>query len=409
MGPGELTACFRDLWHHCPDDFPVFKRQYLPQEQQERERLLADYAGKLKKMRESRQSPSAEISADRFFEGFREAMHRVYGYPPEALDLILHPGMKKASSQFYARAREFDPRLDKEEIFQAMRNAWIMNGLQLLMDIPPSCTPAVLGYSLLYPYTDNLLDDPAIAAVEKAEFSDRFREWLQGKPATPAGRHEEKILFLLGMIGEQYPRELYPGVHNSLLAIHGAQARSLGLMGGGELTPGEILSISFEKGGTSVVADGYLVSGHPGDAVEKFLFGYGIWLQLFDDIQDLAEDAEAGTRTLFTQAEDPGQRSRLVNRTFHFGRRVMEEVIRCPSEIRERFGEVILYSIETMLIQSVGLNPGWFPAAYSAALEVHSPVSFRYLLAQQKKGGNGRLRLIRQLAGLQERLGPVAG
>src|SRR4030067_480163 len=49
----------------------------------------------------------------------------------------------------------------------------------------------------------------------------------------------------------------------------------------------------------SVLANGYLVAGRLDPADEDFCFGFGTFLQLADDLQDVAEDADCGHRTLF--------------------------------------------------------------------------------------------------------------
>ena len=52
-------------------------------------------------------------------------------------------------------ARQFDPNLGMADIIQACRNAWTACGLQPLLGVRMAITPSVLGYSLLYPYSDN--------------------------------------------------------------------------------------------------------------------------------------------------------------------------------------------------------------------------------------------------------------
>lgn len=46
----------------------------------------------------------------------------------------------------------------------------------------------------------------------------------------------------------------------------------------------ETLTVYLAKGGASVLADGYLVAGKLTKDQEYFLFGYGAYLQLLDDI-----------------------------------------------------------------------------------------------------------------------------
>ena len=61
-----------------------------------------------------------------------------------------------------------------------MRNVWIMNGVQLMADVPVKITPSVFAYSMIYPYSDNFLDDPNVTEEEKQAFSKRFNQRLHG-------------------------------------------------------------------------------------------------------------------------------------------------------------------------------------------------------------------------------------
>jgi len=53
------------------------------------------------------------------------------------------------------------------DIFQASRNAWTTNGLQIILGMPARLTPAIFGYSMLYPCTDNYLDHPGVSTADK--------------------------------------------------------------------------------------------------------------------------------------------------------------------------------------------------------------------------------------------------
>jgi hypothetical protein len=324
-------------------------------------------------------------------------MKRVYDYSDEAIAILFRPDMTQVSRSFFDQARAFDPTLKSEEIYQAMRNVWIMNGVQLLLGVRVELTPSIFAYSLLYPYSDNILDDPALTHREKLSFSTRFELRLRAAGEMGASHGERKISELVGLIESQYPRARFPEVYASLLAIHNAQTRSLRLNSKSEnLSREEILSISFDKGGASVLADGFLAAGRLSMEIQRFLFGYGIWLQLLDDIQDIPEDLSAGTQTLFAAKDQSESRMSLINRTIHFGRSVMKEISCCPADICIPFSKVIVQSVEMMLIQSIGINNRYFNSDYCEKMEYYSPVSFRYLLEAKKEGTPGRLKMITQ-------------
>jgi hypothetical protein len=69
----------------------------------------------------------------------------------------------------------------------------------------------------------------------------------------------------------------------------------------------------------------------------------------------------------------------------------------CSSDVYVRFSEIMVQSIELMLIQSVGLNHRYFPQDYCSRMEVFSPVGFGFLRDARKKGTPGRMRMITRL------------
>jgi hypothetical protein len=68
-------------------------------------------------------------------------------------------GFLEATTAFARMARRFDPAITSAEIYQAARNVWTANFLQLLLGMPVRVTPAIFAYSMLYPYSDNYLDE----------------------------------------------------------------------------------------------------------------------------------------------------------------------------------------------------------------------------------------------------------
>ena len=124
-------------------------------------------------------------------------------------------------------ARRFDEGLNMADIIQACRNAWTACGLQPLLGTAVQLTPSITGYSLLYPYSDNYLDQDGVPNDEKLRFSERFRRLLQGEELALANRRERALQLLIAMIEGQYSRVRYPQVFESLLAIHRAQEQSV--------------------------------------------------------------------------------------------------------------------------------------------------------------------------------------
>ena len=146
------------------------------------------------------------------------------------------------------QARRFDPALSATDIFQASRNVWTAAGLQVLLGQPLELTPAIFAYSMLYPYTDNLLDDPHASAEAKSAFNQRFRARLQGE--SPRARRT--------IASARYWRwwrrskasttgGSYPDVYRSLLAIQNAQESSVGLRREAGLPPDKCSTASSPR------------------------------------------------------------------------------------------------------------------------------------------------------------------
>ena len=194
---------------------------------------------------------------------------------------------------------------------------------------------------------------------------------------------EQVIFKLVEMIEKQYPRSAYPQVFESLLDIHRAQGRSLKLMRR-SAAPGEVdvLGLSFEKGGTSVLADGYLVSGSLDEAQREYTFGHGIFAQLLDDMEDIEQDNQAGRLTLYSQPAGHWPLDALANRTIHFGRNVLMQLD--IFEVEEPLRELIRRGADLLLIDTIGRTDRYYTGSYLRELEAHSPFRFSFLNKQRK-------------------------
>jgi len=315
---------------------------------------------------------------------------------PEAIELITG-GFLPAGIELARWAQGFDPHLSRAGVIQATRNAWTACGLQPLLGAQLKLTPAILGYSLIYPYSDNFLDGKGTAREEKLSFSERFGRRLRGEHPASADEDEACLWQLVGLIERQYPRGAYPAVYASLLAIHRAQAESIGQMdAGAELCEEELLGITCGKGGTSVLADACLVRGSLTESEAEFAFGWGVLLQLGDDLQDLAEDLERGSLTLFTRAAREGQPlDGPAAQLLCFGEDVfarLEALPRAHAILRD----LLRKSWRSLVLMAVARHAEFFSAKFAAELEAESPFRFAFLRAHGEKL-TGRAGLMEQL------------
>jgi hypothetical protein len=320
-----------------------------------------------------------------------EAAKVTLGLEDQHIAALESYGFVEAIQEFVRKARRFDSAISAADLYQAGRNAWSMIFIQLMLGLTVEVTPSVLAYSLLYPYTDNYLDDPAVTLGEKTSFSARFRQRLEGGRVSPANSHEHKIFDLLGMIEVQYGRDLYPEVYDGLIAIHRAQTNSLNLQHRIlSKSAVDVEGIIFEKGGTSALADAYLVAGSLTGPQRELMFYYGAFTQLMDDLEDVDDDLRSGIMTMFSQTARHGPLDALTNRCIHFGAGLLESIHAFVVPGLEPLEEIMRVCITPIIIDSAGRAGHFYSRSYLAELEKHFPFRFSNL-KQQRKKAMGRL------------------
>jgi hypothetical protein len=375
------------LWHSCsnrqPQPGPTYSRQDQRRREKAYDRALAEVE------QEARAKPAT--AADR-----RESQARTtasFGrFSTEALDL--EPGATRLlTSDFLpvgtglARwARRFDPSLSKEDIVQACRNAWTACGLQPLFGEQIELTPSILGYSLLYPYTDNYLDQPSITADDKHHFSDRFRQRLRGNSIHANNQHESALWELVSLVEGQYPRDLHLGVYDCLLAIHRAQEDSIA-----QLSPdhpcsaADLLQLSCAKGGSSVLADACLARGSLTEQESRFAFRWGVLLQLGDDLQDVREDLRRGSATLFSRAAALRiPMDHLAGQLLSFSDCIAADMDALPQG-SPMLKNLLRMSWRSLIVNAVAESHRFFTRSYLGEIERSSPFRFDFLRARRNR------------------------
>jgi len=368
-------------WSHRAGPWSASGPRYTPREQRHREkawdRALDDVRRTCR-----RRAPDAEA---RLTQSFARFAAEALDLGPDAIDLLTH-GFLPVGTQLARWAHRFDPALSHADITQAARNAWTACGIQPLLGAPLRLTPSILAYSLLYPYSDNYLDQRAITHHDKVRFSRRFRSRLRGEALQEAGPHESAIWHLVRLIEDEFPRAQHPQVFNSLLAIHAAQEESVRQLDEcGRLSPPELLRISCAKGGTSVLADAFLVRGALSPAEFEFAFLWGVVLQLGDDLQDIREDLDRGSDTLFTRAVRAGQPlDSLVEQLLNLSESVaarMDALPHAPALNKN----LLRMSGRSLVLMAIAQARTCFTPAFLARMEPSSPFRFKFLARRKQK------------------------
>jgi hypothetical protein len=307
------------------------------------------------------------------------------GLEDEAVHLLTD-GFLPIGTQFAQWARRFDPDLSLADTTQACRNAWTVCGIQPLLGDRMQMTPAIIGYSLLYPYSDNYLDSEKISIERKLAFSARFRDRLCGLHLAPRDPHETSVWAMVRLIEEQYPRQHFPRVYECLLAIHQAQENSMAqLKRSRTATEAELLRLSCAKGGTSVLADACLAHGFLSDKEARFAFAWGVLLQLGDDLQDVEEDLKHGSATLFSRSASARvPLDNLVRQLLAFSECVADQIDRLPHG-DPALKRLLRMSWRSLILMAVARSPRFFTPAFLAELEPASSFRFGFLRARQKR------------------------
>lgn len=382
------TDRYTEIWKTCPANLPQFSKEYSSGEKFLKEHTLDQFLQSIKTFRKQRisRTPMAEADQKKFFANTRGFLRDGLDFTDEQLEMMFSDEMIAVTKVFVQQARAFDTKLSFPNIFQACRNVWIMNGLQLIMGRPMQLTSSIFAYSMLYPYTDNVIDDPLISNFEKMIFSDRFRKRLSGQILKPSNHTERAIFRLVEMIEAEYSRTEFPEVFASLLDIHDAQTASMELIHPDEpISETETLKICLAKGGTSVLADGYLVAGKLTEEQRYFLFGYGAYLQLLDDIQDVEEDYQAGLMTVFSGNAFQRFLDEKLNKTYWFGEEVMKSLDFFESHHIGLFKSLMRKSMDLFITEAIAQNPETYSSEYVSDFEIYSPYHFAYIRKRKEQ------------------------
>ncbi len=310
----------------------------------------------------------------------------VLGLSYEQLAVLENEALIQSSQEFYRRARQFDPEIPDAAIFQASRNVWTSNYLQVLLGLEIQLTPAIFAYSMLYPVSDNFLDDPARSKAEKIVFNQKFCAWLKGEPAEASGKHEVQVKRLVEMIEGQYERSLFPQVYESLLAIHCAQDESMRLPQA-PVPPHsvDVVGITFKKGGTSVLADGVLAAGELTPRQMEIIFNYGAFAQMMDDQEDVEADLKERSLTIFSEAARAGRLDRTMNRLFAYSTLLLKDLDEFATPRSKPLIELSLKGIDLLLIDACLRTRKYYSWRYMHRLERFFPVRFGYMQQLRSK------------------------
>lgn len=280
-------------------------------------------------------------------------MEQTIGISPWSADTLFSEAYLTCSEAFVKRAKIVAPDLSTVGIFQALRNLWTMNSMQIYLNSPIQLTDAMFAYSMLYPLTDNYLDSPERSKAEKYNFNGRFRTKIATGEADAFTPEESRIFEMIDLIAGDFDRVAFPSVYEALLAILDGQNMSLHQQDSPGPYQKDILGISIYKGGSSVLADAYLIKGTLTPEQERFAFYYGVLLQFADDLQDLKTDAKEGHATIFNLQVKHGHLEALACKYLNLMTHFFETIFEPSSDQSVALKEIMSKSLELLIFTAL--------------------------------------------------------
>lgn len=385
--PDLLEKCCRDWWN-CPSCFPDFSHDFTVSGQTENEKAFEKITDEvIVKLNDFRKNQISRIGGNQSeSDQWLGVISNMFQVDIEALAFFRSCGVLESIRNFVQLAHHFDPGLKWVDIYQAARNVMTANFVQLVLGLPVKLTPSIFAYSMLYPYTDNYLDAADITLEMKSGFNDRFYKRIIGETVVPLDERETRISELFDMIEKEWDRRLYPDVYESLKAIYSAQVKSLDLIGM-DSSPFEkdILRVSMEKGGTSVLADGFLAAGSLTEEQVNLFFGFGSFTQLMDDFEDIELDRRDDRCSIFTVTSPYWKLDNLTNRFIHYGRTVLLPLNQYASPAIPYLLSIMDKVIDAYLIETIRTNRPYFNQSYIRRANGYSPFKPDCIRKQKRK------------------------
>lgn len=374
-------------WHSMPDTFPDFLREFSQDEKDANGELVSQLLERLRDMpdepsEEQREQIKGELAV--FLEK-EQIIHAKKYISDELMDEF-----RENIELFIKKTKAFDESLSRESIWQAMRNYLIYAIIVNLQGQRQNCRDTILGYSLLYPYTDNYIDRFHRGRGSRDSYNALIRRVLTGQAVCPQDDYEEKTRQLLELVLDHYSGdpEKRKEAAALLLLMLDAQEKSIRQMrrfGAAGITADEILRISSYKGGVSVFLD-YLFGidldeSSMTEAEMAFYLSFGLILQLADDLQDIKEDRKNRIRTLMTFCRCKRRREATVNRLLHFTQSCITDFHPKNPELKP----FVLQNCRLLLLTAVAQNAKCFSGKYMKKVEPYLPLSLKQIKSYSEK------------------------
>lgn len=379
-----------ELWKGLPTSFPEFLVEVEEAKKRRNEAIIQEMAGQWRKRIKAFPTKQEEQ------KNWKQEMDKLIGEFLAKEQLL---GIKDHMSQetfeafqaetkrFVRKTRSFDSKLTMENIWQALRNYFIYAVIADLQGQKQECKETAFSYSLLYPYTDNYIDEKRHTRQQKEAYNNMIYDVLHDMPVMPKERLEEKTCKLLHRLVDSYVGEKKKEIQSLLLWMLEAQNNSIHQQteewkkeNQPKLTREEILQISVYKGSLSVLIDYFFTTMELKEEEICFYMKFGFFLQLADDLQDRKEDQKNGSQTLMVFCEKQEELEKVVNRLLHYVHLIFEEF----TPINDSLKVFMMEHCYSLVIGAAIADREDFSEKYLAQLERFFPVHMEYMQKQRK-------------------------
>ena len=370
-------------WWKSDRNFKLDMKKYTNIEKKNKEKNLDNYIDLI--IKKINEFPKEDNKKGKWQNEFDEIIDNFIESEKETFKLgIINKNIKNdffnSTKRFIKEAKQFDENLSYTDIGQAMRNVWIINILQAVFGEKVQLSKAIFSYSMLYPYTDNYLDNTTINDMEKKKFNYKLNKRLNGENVESSDFCEEAVYKLVSYIEEDFKRNDYSELYEALLSIHKGQIKSLRQQNILSIPYEEdILGISIEKGGSSVLVDGFLTKGKMNKDEISFCIFYGFLLQLADDLQDIKSDINNNHITIMSQLAPKYNLDKIVNKLINFTVMFLKEDSCFKGENIHELKELIKTNCIMLILFSVILSKEFFSSEYINVIDEYLPFSIKYI------------------------------
>ena len=188
------------------------------------------------------------------------------------------------------------------------------------------------------------------------------------------------------MIEKEYPAPEFRDVYLSLSAIHRAQSKSLLLH---NIQPGSdeenLTAITIEKGGTSVLADGYLAAGRLNNEEADSFFEYGVLLQFVDDLRDIDEDGVNAHSTPFLRIAERGNLDSAARRLLLFVKHCAGQLSNLNRSYAQSVKEMVEQSCSFLILETAARHREFYSSRFLQNVECWMPLRPAFLNELHRK------------------------